>query len=72
MDVVTRPWSQMDVVCGIRGDFPPGNWSCISTDSSGINELTYLCSSKGQSIGLVTANVDGECKLKKEVTNYVP
>ena len=26
---------------------------------------------KGQSIGLVTAIVDGECKLSKEMTNYV-
>ena len=26
---------------------------------------------KGQSIGLVKANVDGESQLSKEVTNYV-
>ena len=26
---------------------------------------------KGQSIGLVTANVDGESQLSKEVTNYI-
>ena len=26
---------------------------------------------KGQSIGLVTANVDGESQSSKEVTNYV-
>ena len=37
-----------------------------------INELSYLCGSKGQSIGLVTASVDGESQLPKEVMNYVP
>ena len=26
---------------------------------------------KGQSIGLVTAIVDGECQLSKEVTNHI-
>ena len=27
---------------------------------------------KGQSIGLVRANVDGESQLTREVTNYIP
>ena len=27
---------------------------------------------KGQSIGLVTASVDGESQLSKEVMNYIP
>ena len=27
---------------------------------------------RGQSIGLVTASVDGESQSSKEVTNYVP
>ena len=27
---------------------------------------------KGQSIGLVTANVDGESQSSKEVMNYIP
>ena len=36
-----------------------------------INELLYLCGSKGQSIGLVTAIVDGESQSSKEVTNYI-
>ena len=27
---------------------------------------------KGQSIGLVTASVDGESQLSKEVMNYLP
>ena len=36
-----------------------------------INELAYLCRVEGQSIGLVTASVDGESQLSKEVTNYI-
>ena len=36
-----------------------------------INKLLYLCGSKGWSIGLVTAIVDGESQLSKEVTDYV-
>ena len=36
-----------------------------------INEVTYLCKIKGQSIGLVTASVDGESQLSKEVMNYI-
>ena len=35
-----------------------------------INELSYLCGSKGQSIGLITAIVDSESQLSKEVTNH--
>ena len=34
-----------------------------------------LCTSaavKGQSIGLVTASVDGESQSSKEVMNYIP
>ena len=36
-----------------------------------INKLLDLCGSKGWSIGLVTAIVDGESQLSKEVTDYV-
>ena len=35
-----------------------------------INELSYLCGSKGQSIGLVTAILDGESQVSKEVMDY--
>ena len=36
-----------------------------------INELSYLCGSKGQSIGLVTAIGDGECQMSKKVIDYI-
>ena len=37
------------------------------------NELAYLSVAvEGWSIGLVTAIVDGESQLSKEVMNYVP
>ena len=36
-----------------------------------LNELLYLCRSKGQSIGLVTAIVDGESQSSKEEMNYI-
>ena len=35
-----------------------------------IKELSYLCRSKIQSIGFVTAIVDGESQLSKEAMNY--
>ena len=36
-----------------------------------MNSHTYMAV-KGQSIGLVSASVDGESQSSKEVTNYVP
>ena len=36
-----------------------------------INELLYLCGSKGWSIGLVTAIVDGESQMSKEVMDHI-
>ena len=36
-----------------------------------INERSYPAEVKGWSIGLVTAIVDGESQMSKEVTDYV-